>query len=386
MVWLRVGVVAMVVVVAAGSAPLTPRARAAEWTDVSSGSWAHQAVDEVARRHAWMRDFGKDSFLPNRLEGRALFARALIRAFAHGAEPREPSTFTDLPSANPFYPYAAIAVERGWIGAPDGTFRPDAPVTVRQVHRALVLALGLRAEARGLDRLHTAAGTPISVPHGFGTLTLGMVLGFRTDHSDETHDVGPSSQLSRAEVAFSMWRAYQAATVSTWKLTALAKYANIELPDLKAGAKAIIEFGSRYVGYPYVWAGEWDAKTTSDYCCGQQPIGGFDCSGIVWWTMKAAEGGYDDTSVRGYAGWSLKQRSSSEMAAVGDRLTYREARPGDLLFFDGNADGTIDHVNIYLGRGWALDSSNGYGGVSIIRVGEGWYREHFTHARRIIGA
>ncbi|MEP6666232.1 MAG: NlpC/P60 family protein [Nocardioidaceae bacterium] len=78
-----------------------------------------------------------------------------------------------------------------------------------------------------------------------------------------------------------------------------------------------------------------------------------------------------------------EQRSSAQ-AAIGDPLSYADARPDDLLFFDGNNDGAVDHVNVYIGRGWALDSSNSYGGVSIMRVGDGWYRDHFTHARRVI--
>ncbi|MEP6666626.1 MAG: NlpC/P60 family protein, partial [Nocardioidaceae bacterium] len=353
---------------------------------VPSAYWAHTAIDYVANDHLWMRDFGSSEFRPERLENRRQFARALIKAFAGGASPQRSLTFSDLAPDDPYYRFAAVAVERGWMTAPNHAFEPRQPVTVRQVHRGLVLALGLRAEAAGLGRLHTADGTRLDVPSGLGTLTLGMVLGLRYDHADETLEVGPSTALSRAEVAYSLWRAHQAATVSTWKLSAMAPYASIELPNLRAKVRRVVEFGARYVGYPYVWAGEWATATTSQYCCGTQPIGGFDCSGIVWWTMKAAEGGFDNTPIRGYAGWSITQRSSAEMAQVGRELSYADARPGDLLFFDGNTDGTVDHVSLFIGKGWALDSSNSYGGVSIIRVGEGWYREHFVHSRRIIGS
>jgi len=360
------------------------RAPSARWADVSTSSWARQAIDYVAEDRSWMRDFGSNGFRPDRLESRRLFARALVKAFASGAVPKRNPAFTDLASDDPFYRFAAVAVERGWMTAPSGAFSPKGPVTTRQVHRGLVLALGLRAEASGLDRLHMADGTALRVPAGFGTLTLGMVLGLRYDHNDETLDVGPSTPLPRAEVAYSLWRTHQAATVSTWKLAALSPYVDIELPNLRAKVRRVVEFGSRYVGYPYVWSGEWASATTAPYCCGTQPVGGFDCSGIVWWTMKAAEDGYDNASIRGYDGWSLRQRSSAEMAKAGESLHYAKARPGDLLFFDGNDDRTVDHVSVFIGRGWALDSSNSYGGVSIIRVGEGWYREHFTHARRIL--
>jgi cell wall-associated NlpC family hydrolase len=99
--------------------------------------------------------------------------------------------------------------------------------------------------------------------------------------------------------------------------------------------------------------------------------------------MRDDAGGYGAAAVRGFPGWSLPERSSADMASAGVRIPYRDTRPGDLLFFDGTRDGVVDHVSIALGRGWALDASDSYGGVAIIRVGEGWYRERFTHARRI---
>ena len=54
------------------------------------------------------------------------------------------------------------------------------------------------------------------------------------------------------------------------------------------------------------------------------------------------------------------------------------------MFYDGNDDGTVDHVDVYIGNGYALDSSNTPGGVTIMWVGDGWYREHFVHGRRIL--
>ena len=54
------------------------------------------------------------------------------------------------------------------------------------------------------------------------------------------------------------------------------------------------------------------------------------------------------------------------------------------MFYDGNDDGTVDHVDVYIGNGYALDSSNTAGGVTIMWVGDGWYREHFVHGRRIL--
>jgi cell wall-associated NlpC family hydrolase len=74
------------------------------------------------------------------------------------------------------------------------------------------------------------------------------------------------------------------------------------------------------------------------------------------------------------------------MAAVGRKLTFKQVRAGDLMFYSGSGNGVIDHVDLYLGYGWALDSSNGIGGVTVMHVDNGWYRDHFVHARRIVTA
>jgi len=71
------------------------------------------------------------------------------------------------------------------------------------------------------------------------------------------------------------------------------------------------------------------------------------------------------------------------MAGIG-HLKYAQLLPGDLMFYDGNDDGTVDHVDTYIGNGYALDSSSTPGGVTIMWVGTGWYREHFVHGRRVL--
>jgi cell wall-associated NlpC family hydrolase len=71
------------------------------------------------------------------------------------------------------------------------------------------------------------------------------------------------------------------------------------------------------------------------------------------------------------------------MARYGS-LSYRQLMPGDLMFYDGNDDGTVDHVDVYVGNGYALDSSSTPAGVTLMWVGDGWYREHFVHGRRVL--
>jgi hypothetical protein len=228
-----------------------------------------------------MRDLAQDPggtypFKPDVPESRELFARSVVEALAPDAVPDPELTFPDLPAEDRFFTFANVAAASGWLETDaEGNFLPEDPVTTRDVHRTLVLALGMGDLASGADALHLRNGTKIQVPKDFGTTLIGMKLGLRFNHGDESLDVGPDSVLSRAEVA---WSLYRATTAPDWIRDWLTPYASIELPNLGPKTLRVVEFGLRYVGYPYVWGGEWADPTPSGYCCGYQPVGGFDCS------------------------------------------------------------------------------------------------------------
>jgi hypothetical protein len=359
------------------------------WSDVPKGYWARNAIDYVASAHKWMRDFprredGTMPFHPAHLESRRRFAHAVVRAFAR-SEPTDPDlTFPDLPSTDPMFATANVAVTLGWMKTDtDGNFRPKSPITMRDAHVALVQAVGLGALAKAANDVHLRNGTTFEMPRGFGSILIGMRIGLRYNHSDESLDVNPNSPLPRAEVA---WSLYRAATMPSYMGSYLSNYADIELPNLGPRRRAIVQWGIDYVGYPYVWGGEWNTATGAGYCCGTQPVGGFDCSGLTWWVMKAAAGGWDNAPPRPYDGWSLPQRTSTDMAANGTRVRWHHLRSGDLMFYDGDGDGRVDHVDTYIGNGWAIDSSSTPAGVTIMWVGTGWYHDHFVHGRRIMGS
>jgi hypothetical protein len=358
-----------------------------KWSDVNRKHWARTAVDHVAAANDGMRDAkpaadGTTAFEPDARESRKLFARALYRVRGRLEQDAE-LRFADLAEDDRFYRSANVAVTAGWMETEaDDAFRPGEPVTARQVHRALVLAIGFVDIAEGAQGLHLRNGTPIDVPRDFGTTLVGMRLGLRYNHGDESLDVGPESQLSRAEVA---WSLYRASTVPSWMHDYLSPYLDFELPNLSGKMQQVVSFAVGYVGYPYVWGGDWNEASPSGYCCGYQPVGGFDCSGFTWWVMKSAVDSWDPTPPRDYAGWALPQRTSASMAAVGYKKSWNELQPGDLMFYDGDEDGTVDHVDTYLGNGWAMDTGSGNGGTTITYVWGNWYEDHFVHGRRILG-
>jgi cell wall-associated NlpC family hydrolase len=338
-----------------------------------------------------MRDFAPDDegnleFRPDTLIRRKHFARAVVRAFAPGELPDGSLAFSDLSAEEKWYRWAAVAVSHRWMTAPDGAFSPDDPVTTAMAHRALVLALGLGDAAAGLDALHTRDGVTFDMPANFGTTLLGMRLYLRYNFpsGQESMDVAPKDPLTRAHAAYSLYRAWNA---PGWLLDDLTEqYTRVRLPHLGPRMREIVQWGIDYVGYPYVWGGEWGFERPEPTALGGQPRSGFDCSGITWWALRADDDVYWDINPpRPYRGWSLPQRSSADMAAnTTTRIKWDELQPGDLMFYDGNGDRVVDHVDTYVGNGFALDSSSTPGGVTFMWVGDGWYADHFRFGRRIL--
>ncbi|MGZ4133182.1 MAG: S-layer homology domain-containing protein, partial [Actinomycetota bacterium] len=238
----------------------TTRATSIRFSDLSSSvRWAVPAIQYVAGTYDWMRDFAANAdgtypFRPGTLETRKYFARSMVRAFAPGEKPDPTIVFSDLDPSTAWYRYAAVAVKHGWMTRnADHAFLPDKAVTTAMVHRALVLALGLKPAAVALDHLHTASGQTFDLPQNFGTTLLGMRLGLRYNSSIEANDVGPQQALTRAQVAYSVFRAK---TQPSWNVPdLLQQYKDIQLPFLGPRQMEIVQWGVRYVGYPYIWGG-----------------------------------------------------------------------------------------------------------------------------------
>jgi cell wall-associated NlpC family hydrolase len=365
----------------------TSRAASSSFDDVPSGYWAGSAIEAVAASQNWMRDFGSSIFKPDTIESRRLLARALVRAFAPTQSAGSGVEIGDVPVDAPSYPYIAVAVKNGWMSTtgPHHLFRPTDPATMQAVHRGLVLALGLHALVDGVNAIHTADGYQFHHSESLGTTMVGMLLGLRFNHSpDESLDVGPKDPMPRSEVAWSLYQAWLVHTSQTWRASNLASFQTITLPKMSDAMKQVVEFGLEYVGYPYVYAGEWPVATPSNYCCGYQPRGGFDCSGLTWWLVAAPTYSWDPTSYRPYHGWTLPQRSSADMAGAipqSQRVAFDDLQPGDLMFYASDHH-TVNHVDVYIGNGYALDS--GSQAVTIQRVSSGWYRDAFMWGRDIM--
>lgn len=97
----------------------------------------------------------------------------------------------------------------------------------------------------------------------------------------------------------------------------------------------IVEFAEQYLGTHYRSAGK--------------APGGFDCSGFVYYIMKEHE---------------IKMNASSgSQEKQGERISKKEAKPGDLVFFRRSPGGRVFHV--------AMVYENNKGSITLIHSTSG---------------
>lgn len=115
--------------------------------------------------------------------------------------------------------------------------------------------------------------------------------------------------------------------------------------------RRLIEEAEKYIGYPYVWGG--DSPETS-----------FDCSGFISYVFAAS--GVRDVGRLGAT--SLYGRCTP--------VAPQEARPGDLIFFEGTISGEegITHVGLYVGGNHMLHCGSPIGYADLT---DSYWQNHF---------
>lgn len=106
----------------------------------------------------------------------------------------------------------------------------------------------------------------------------------------------------------------------------------VKAVDVKVSPAEVIDIAKLYTGCVYLWGG-------------RQPYG-VDCSGLMQMSFKI--GGY------------RLPRDSYQQAEVGTKIAFKDAKAGDLAFFQKQqeGDGKVMHVGIYLGDGKILHASD----------------------------
>ena len=336
-----------------------------------TGHWARTAIRNVAYSRDWLRLSGS-SFRPNGSLTRAVLAYGLVRAFGRDSFLEPDLAFSDVATTSWLYPYANVAVSRGWMSAPGGVFAPAGYVTKTQLSGAITRVFDLVSAASAVNAIATSDGYRFKHASTLGYSTVAHQLrSYYNFPNAADYEIFPTQRIKRGEFAYTLsqladtgWR--------TWFLR--ERFQNVVLPPLSSTRRKVVEYALRYASTPYTYGGE-RAST------------GVDCSGFVWWVMRAGMG---NASSRGYTGWSLPDRSSSGIAAgTKTRITLSQLRPLDILTWDVEGEFTrsakaVGHAGLYLGNGWFIHSSGGRAGVAVDWMGDGYWHDRFVWGRRIV--
>jgi Uncharacterized protein conserved in bacteria len=132
---------------------------------------------------------------------------------------------------------------------------------------------------------------------------------------------------------------------------------NLSASVSSGGISGILNYGNQFISRStYVWGAENPSS------------GQFDCSGFV----QAA-----------FAANGIRiGRTTWEQVKEGSPVSYSNAKPGDIVFFD--TDGVNGHDGIYLGGGRFI-GSQGSTGVAIVSMDNPYWKSHFRGVvRRIL--
>jgi len=252
---------------------------------------------------------------------------------------------------------------------------PSAPVTIVGLDAALVNYLGLDSAAAEFEQKLRAVGLQPNADAG--TEIVARLLDLRYTHPSSQVNLAllPFQSATRAEAAYSFAQVLGFGSGTTQWVQSLAD--GFALPRLTTWQRRILTTAVSYIGYPYVWGG---TSPTSEAPFGVEAPGGFDCSGFAWRVYKLTSypGEGDLASV-------LRGRTTYVMSGEvprSDRIPAGKLQPADTLFFGvgtHSAPSQVDHMGIYLGNGWLIQSSGE--GVTIAPFA-GYYAHVFAWARR----
>jgi hypothetical protein len=123
------------------------------YSDMNASQWFNKAVSSMANGK-YVTGYPNGTFGGNKSITRAEFVAIAARFMNAKAGT---VTFTDVPSSNWAYQYISTAVAYGWInGYPDGSFKPNQPITRAEAMKIINTML-----ARGVDAAGLMAGAKL---------------------------------------------------------------------------------------------------------------------------------------------------------------------------------------------------------------------------------
>lgn len=105
---------------------------------------------------------------------------------------------------------------------------------------------------------------------------------------------------------------------------------------------------------------------------GEDPVSGFDCSGLVRYAARVA------------LGLQLPRRAE-EIGRSGAAVAASQLQPGDLVFFN-TLGRPYSHVGVYLGDNRFVHAPTRRGQVRVEAMSQPYWRQRFNGARRLMPA
>jgi cell wall-associated NlpC family hydrolase len=257
---------------------------------------------------------------------------------------------------------------------------PSATVTMAELDRRLVNALGLGHAAKEFAQGARAAG--LTVPARFGTEVVARLLGLRINHPapQDFLELRPQDPATRAEAAYSAAQILSFGYLAdSWQIAQVQSLADsFTLPELNDWQRQILTVALSKIGMPYVWGGTSDGPEV-DF--GVSARGGYDCSGFVWRVYKLQSYPNEGTLAS-----TIQGRTTYTMSVEvprSERIPFAKLQPADVIFFGTNGSHStgsqVFHTAIYVGNGWFIQSSDE--GVALAQL-SGWSRKKFAWGRR----
>jgi cell wall-associated NlpC family hydrolase len=107
------------------------------------------------------------------------------------------------------------------------------------------------------------------------------------------------------------------------------------------------------------------------YVYGGSSPKGFDCSGFTWYVYNKVTG-MDIT------------RTVKSQSKQGKSVSKGSWKAGDILIFRNTAGKGLTHCGIYISGDKFIHAENEKTGVVISNFGDGYYKDHYAGARRLI--
>jgi cell wall-associated NlpC family hydrolase len=148
-----------------------------------------------------------------------------------------------------------------------------------------------------------------------------------------------------------------AAAISSGSKSGLSGLSTVRHSPSASAVQKLLGEGLMYIGVPYRWGGT-------------SPVTGMDCSGLVQIVFRNA------------VGIDLP-RTALEQSGQGNRVSVRELKPGDLVFFNTMGE-NISHVGIFVGNGKFLHAPSTGKLVRIDKLYTKFWAQRYITARRVI--